>query len=157
MNQRRQGLGTATHSTYDKMDFILVDEADWLDPTRPMCKRCNDKVKGKVKKQTAPQAPPPEPWFFSSLNDMSIGDTNEALDALTYFEEQLLSPIQPVVRSFTLYSTGRTSMLKLAAKPFPRRSRGGRHHQPPNQCHGPRPGTLAWQSQTMHKRSAVSL
>ena len=102
--EARPGDGDAFHLRQN--GFILVGEADWLDPTRPMRKRCNDKVKGKVKKQTAPQAPPPEPWFFSSLNDMSIGDTNEAFDALTYFEEQLLSPIQPVVRSFTLYSTG---------------------------------------------------
>ena len=39
---------------------------------------------------------------------MSFGATHEALDNLTYFEEQLLSPIQPVVRIFTLYGTGLT-------------------------------------------------
>ena len=37
---------------------------------------------------------------------MSIGRTFAAVDALTYFEEQLLSPIQPVGRVFTLYGTG---------------------------------------------------
>ena len=39
---------------------------------------------------------------------MSIGGTKKVIDDLTFFEEQLLSPIQPVVRIFTLYSTGLT-------------------------------------------------
>ena len=41
-------------------------------------------------------------------NDMTFGPTFSALDDLTYFEEQLLCPIQPVVRIFTLYGTGLT-------------------------------------------------
>jgi len=41
---------------------------------------------------------------------MSIGPTFPAIDALTYFEEQLVAPIQPVVRIFTLYSTGLTEL-----------------------------------------------
>ena len=41
-------------------------------------------------------------------NDMTFGPTHAALDDLTYFEEQLFSPIQPVVRTFTLYGTGLT-------------------------------------------------
>ena len=39
---------------------------------------------------------------------MTFGKTHQALDDLTYFEEQLVSPIQPVVRIFTLYGTGLT-------------------------------------------------
>ena len=45
---------------------------------------------------------------LTSLNHMTFGPTHKALDELTYFEEQLLSPIQPVVRIFTLYGTGLT-------------------------------------------------
>ena len=41
---------------------------------------------------------------------MSIGRTFSALDALTFFEEELLSPIQPVVRIFTLYQTGQAEL-----------------------------------------------
>ena len=39
---------------------------------------------------------------------MTFGPTYKVLDDLTYFEEQLLSPIQPVVRIFTLHGTGLT-------------------------------------------------
>ena len=41
---------------------------------------------------------------------MNLGPTFPAIDALTYFEEQLVAPIQPVVRIFTLYSTGLTEL-----------------------------------------------
>ena len=46
--------------------------------------------------------------LLSAENEMTFGPTCAALDNLTYFEEQLLSPIQPVVRIFTLYGTGLT-------------------------------------------------
>ena len=39
---------------------------------------------------------------------MTFCPTHPALDNLTYSEEQLLSPIQPVVRIFTLHGTGLT-------------------------------------------------
>ena len=38
---------------------------------------------------------------------MTFGPTFSALDDLTYFEEQLLCPIQPVVRIFTLLGTAK--------------------------------------------------
>lgn len=64
--------------------------------------------------QSAARKDPPawikEPTFWTHANDMSIGQTYPALDALTYFEEQLLAPVQPLVRIFTLYSTGLTEM-----------------------------------------------
>ena len=41
---------------------------------------------------------------------MSIGSTKKAWDDLTYFEEMLLSPVQPVVRIFTITGTGLTEM-----------------------------------------------
>ena len=41
---------------------------------------------------------------------MDIGDTYEELDALTFFEEEILAPVQPMVRVYTLYGTGLTEM-----------------------------------------------
>ncbi len=41
---------------------------------------------------------------------MDIGDTYEELDALTFFEEEIIAPVQPMVRVYTLYGTGLTEM-----------------------------------------------
>ena len=41
---------------------------------------------------------------------MDIGDTFPELDVLTFFEEEILAPIQPMVRVYTLYGTGLTEM-----------------------------------------------
>ena len=35
---------------------------------------------------------------------MDIEDTFPELDELTFFEEEVLAPVQPLVRVFTLYS-----------------------------------------------------
>ena len=51
-----------------------------------------------------------DPVYWTAANDMSLGPTFPAIDALTYFEEQLVALIQPVVRIFTLYSTGLTEL-----------------------------------------------
>ena len=96
------------------MNFILADARDWLDPRRPMCQQCAQEV--------APQAGgkgcSPAPQRMTAHNDMNFGPTHEALDNLTYFEEQLPSPIQPVVRIFTLYSTGLTEARVCARHTF---------------------------------------
>ena len=72
------------------------------------------KAREKAAAAKKPPLPPPralpEPELFTHVNDMDIGETKAALDNLTYFEEQLLSPVQPVVRIFTLYSTGLTEL-----------------------------------------------
>ena len=41
---------------------------------------------------------------------MDIGDTFPELDALSFFEEEILAPIQPMVRVYTLYATGLTEL-----------------------------------------------
>ena len=41
---------------------------------------------------------------------MDIGDTFPELDALNFFEEEVLAPLQPMVRVYTLYATGLTEL-----------------------------------------------
>ena len=48
------------------------------------------------------------PERLTAENNVAFGPTNAALDNLTFFEEQLVSPVQPVVRVFTLHGTGLT-------------------------------------------------
>ncbi len=102
--------GYRRDSTQAKMNFVLAPSSKWLDAARPICKRCLDEVEDKEKVAPPAAGTRHEPELFTAVNDMSIGEAFAALDALTYFEEQLLSPIQPVVRIFTLYGTGLTEM-----------------------------------------------
>ena len=115
------------HKRY--MNFVLAEERLWLDPARPMCQECCQEVQGACRRMAeegargerqeaqgacprrAPEGTRPEtlePQRFTSVNHMTFGPTHQAIDDLTFFEEQLLSPIQPVVRIFTLYGTGLT-------------------------------------------------
>ena len=48
--------------------------------------------------------------MYCKGNDMGIGDTFPELDELTFFEEEILAPIQPMVRVYTLYATGMTEL-----------------------------------------------
>ncbi|CAK0870327.1 unnamed protein product, partial [Prorocentrum cordatum] len=107
---RRPPAGSSTTDIQDKyMNFILADEEEWLDPRRPMSVQCSQDVQAAARRAAdIGDSPPTTPRLLTSFNDMTFGRTHEALDALTYFEEQLLSPIQPVVRIFTLYGTGLT-------------------------------------------------
>ena len=41
---------------------------------------------------------------------MDIGNTSPELDAFSFFEEEILAPIQPMVRVYTLYATGLTEL-----------------------------------------------
>ncbi len=96
------------------MNFRMASAADRdLLGERNVCARCLWEAQ-KPPSGTSGGARAPqiyrEPSFWTSANDMSIGPTFPAIDALTYFEEQLVAPIQPMVRIFTLYSTGLTEM-----------------------------------------------
>ena len=72
---------------------------------RQICVRCAEEV---VNSENS--GPLRLPSFFTSENHMDIGDTFAELDALTDFEESIVSPVQSMVRVFTLYSTGMTEM-----------------------------------------------
>eukprot|EP00435_Cladocopium_sp_Y103_P074963 s6_g52.t1 len=47
---------------------------------------------------------------FARPTPADDGETLPETDALTFFEEELLSPIQHIVRIFTLYATGQCEL-----------------------------------------------
>ena len=92
-------------STARKMAFYLQDPSLWdKDGGCRICTRCYEEV------QKRPRGDDPRPEENCAANDMDIEDTYEELDNLTFFEEEILAPIQPLVRVYTLYSTGLTEM-----------------------------------------------
>ena len=92
-------------STARKMAFYLQDPSLWdKDGGCRICTRCYEEV------QKRPRGDDPRPEENCAANDMDIEDTYGELDNLTFFEEEILAPIQPLVRVYTLYSTGLTEM-----------------------------------------------
>jgi hypothetical protein len=91
-------MAESKYSAYNKMNFILADRR--LEDQK-ICQTCEEE---------ANEAKDGLPKRLTQHNDMSIGGTHAALDALTFFEEELLSPVQPVVRIFTLYQTGQAEL-----------------------------------------------
>ena len=87
--QAPDGVST-NHPQQQYMNFLLAEQ-NVSDPRRPICQDC-----AKDRRR------------LTAENHMTFGPTHKVLDDLTYFEEQLLSPIQPVVRIYTLYGTGLT-------------------------------------------------
>ena len=73
-----------------------------------MCLRCRHEAKPMEHK--AHDLAPKLPQIWTKSNDMSIGPARAAIDELGYFEEQLLSPIQPMICIVTLFATGLTEM-----------------------------------------------
>ena len=53
---------------------------------------------------------PKEPFRLTGENFADPGETLPETDALTFFEEELLSPIQHIVRIFTLHATGQCEL-----------------------------------------------
>ena len=53
---------------------------------------------------------PKEPFRLTAANHADAGDSLAETDALTFFEEEILSPIQHLVRIFTLYGTGQCEL-----------------------------------------------
>ena len=96
--------------------FLLVDATVWQeDGDKRICRKCCDEVgeeRSRLRQCAASGADvvAVRPQLNTDMNDMDIGDTNEELDALTYFEEEILAPVQPMVRVYTLYGTGLTEM-----------------------------------------------
>ena len=116
-------------SAVSKWNFLLAEPDEWPNEDgKRICRRCLEEVvfaKRQAAKaavaaassaaeaggsRAASAAPPAEPQLLCAANDMDIGDTYPELDALTFFEEEVLSPVQPMVRVYTLYGTGLTEM-----------------------------------------------
>ena len=77
----------------------------WLDPNRPICENCLLEAK-----RRAAEDIPKKPLRFTAANYADPGDTLPETDALTFFEEEILSPIQHIVRIFTLHTTGQCEL-----------------------------------------------
>jgi hypothetical protein len=116
-------------SAVSKWNFLLAEPDEWpTDDGRRICRRCLEEVVLARKQgakaaavaassaaeagglRAASAALPAEPQLFCAPNDMDIDDTHPEIDALTFFEEEILAPVQPVVRVYTLYGTGLTEM-----------------------------------------------
>ena len=77
----------------------------WLDPSRPICENCLLEAKRRASDGLAK-----EPLRFTAANYADPGVTLPETDALTFFEEEILSPIQHIVRIFTLHATGQCEL-----------------------------------------------
>ena len=91
--------------TYQKTNFVQMPKKDWLEPERPICDMCL-----KEAKKRAQDGLPKQPFRLTAENFADPGDTLPETDALTFFEEELLSPIQHIVRIFTLHATGQCEL-----------------------------------------------
>ena len=105
-------------SAVERWNFLLASQEEWReDGGKRICRGCLDEVKD-LRKRAAAAADPSgvapaasiRPVRLCESNDMDIGDTYPELDVLTFFEEEILAPIQPMVRVYTLYGTGLTEM-----------------------------------------------
>ena len=92
-------------ATARRMAFHLMPEDKWgKDDGSRICVSCYEEV------QRLGLGDDVRPQESTDANNMDIQETFPELDALTFFEEEVISPIQPLVRVFTLYATGLTEM-----------------------------------------------
>ena len=90
---------------FQKTNFCRAPEKEWLEPGKPICENCLHEAKERAKAQL-----PKEPFRLTAANHADPGDSLPETDALTFFEEEVLSPIQHLVRIFTLYGTGQCEL-----------------------------------------------
>ena len=97
--------GGIESQAFQKTNFCQALEKEWLEPDKPICENCLIEAKMRAK-----AGMPKEPHRLTGENYADPGETLAETDALTYFEEELLSPIQHLVRIFTLYGTGQCEL-----------------------------------------------
>ena len=98
---KRQDLpGGFESEAYKKTNFLQAPQTQWLDLERPICENCLLEAK-----RRAAEGMPKEPLRFTAGNYADPGETLPETDALIFFEEEILSPIQHIVRIFTLHAT----------------------------------------------------
>ena len=90
---------------FKKNNFLRAPVNQWLDPSRPICENCLLEAKRRASDGLAK-----EPLRFTAANYADPGVTLPETDALTFFEEEILSPIQHIVRIFTLHATGQCEL-----------------------------------------------
>ena len=103
---KRQDLpGGFESEAYKKTNFLQAAQTQWLDQARPICENCLLEAK-----RRASEGLPKEPLRFTAGNYADPGEALPETDALTFFEEEILSPIQHIVRIFTLHATGQCEL-----------------------------------------------
>ena len=91
--------------TFKKMNFVVVPLHQRLQRDRSICVSCYKEAQDRQK-----QGLVPEPVRLTDENWMDPGASLPETDALTFFEEEIMSPIQSIIRIFTLYSTGQCEL-----------------------------------------------
>eukprot|EP00434_Breviolum_minutum_P046505 symbB.v1.2.042114.t1/scaffold9269.1/size3754/1 len=104
-NDKSRLPGGIESQAFQKTNFCQALEKEWLEPGKPICENSLIEAKKRAK-----AGMPKEPFRFTAANFADPGETLLETDALTFFEEELLSPIQHLVRIFTLYSTGQCEL-----------------------------------------------
>ena len=90
---------------YRKTNFLRAAESQWLEPGRPICKNCLAEAKAR-----SAEGVEKLPFRLTADNHAYPGKTLKETDALSFFEEEILSPIQHIVRIFTLHATGQCEL-----------------------------------------------
>ena len=104
--QQKQDLpGGFESECFKKTNFLRALEPEWLEAGRPICENCLLEAK-----RRAAEGLSKEPVRLTAKNFADPGDTLPETDALTFFEEEILSPIQHIVRIFTLHATGQCEL-----------------------------------------------
>ena len=80
-------------------------ETEWLEPGQAICRNCLAEANARAK-----DGLPRCPFRFTAANNADPGMSLPETDALTFFEEELLSPIQHIVRIFTLHAIGQCEL-----------------------------------------------
>eukprot|EP00434_Breviolum_minutum_P034662 symbB.v1.2.030682.t1/scaffold3473.1/size82075/2 len=99
--QKQDLPGGFESECFKKTNFLRAFEPEWLEAGRPICENCLLEAK-----RRAAEGLPKEPVRLTAKNFADPGDPLPETDALTFFEEEILSPIQHIVRIFTLHATG---------------------------------------------------
>ena len=103
--QKQDLPGGFESECFKKTNFLRASEPEWLEAGRPICENCLLEAK-----RRAAEGLPKEPVRLTAKNFADPGDPLPETDALTFFEEEILSPIQHIVRIFTLHATGQCEL-----------------------------------------------
>ena len=103
--KKAQLPGGFESEVFKKTNFLRAPVNQWLDPSRPICENCLLEAKRRASDGLAK-----EPLRFTKANYADPGETLPETDALSFFEEEILSPIQHIVRIFTLHATGQCEL-----------------------------------------------
>ena len=103
--QKQDLPGGFESECFKKTNFLRASEPEWLEAGRPICENCLLEAK-----RRAAEGLPKEPVRLTAKNFADPGYPLPETDALTFFEEEILSPIQHIVRIFTLHATGQCEL-----------------------------------------------